>query len=73
MAQDLALTGRELVEVGIRAAAASPAAARGGAAGGAPAKASRTNPASRGEKTASPSCTRRTASASSAPEIDFVT
>ena len=42
-------------------------------AGGAPAKASRTNPASLGEKTASPSWTRRTASASSAPEIDFVT
>ena len=38
-----------------------------------PAKASRTKPARRGEKTASPSCTRRTASASSSPEMFFVT
>jgi hypothetical protein len=38
-----------------------------------PANASRTNPASLGEKTASPSCTRRIASASWGGEIDFVT
>jgi hypothetical protein len=38
-----------------------------------PEKASSTKPASRGEKTASPSATRRIASISSLPLIDFVT
>ena len=38
-----------------------------------PAKASRTNPASRGEKTASPAATRPIASTSSGPEMFFVT
>ena len=67
VAQDLALAGRELVEVGV---------ARRGAAAGAAApeeNASSTKPARRGEKTASSSWTRRIASASSAGAIVLVT
>ena len=60
---------------GPRARARSAGRARGRPRRGAdaPANASSTKPASRGEKTASPSAIRRTASASSAPEIVLVT
>ena len=63
MLEDLALAGGELVELGVDLRSA----------GSAPAKASSTKPARRGENTASPSATRRTASASSGPEIVLVT
>ena len=67
VAQDLALARGELVELGVDAPAA-------GADCRPPlANASSTKPASRGEKTASPSCTRRIASASSVGEIVLVT
>ena len=62
VAQDLALAGGELLELGVDLDRREP-----------DANASSTKPASRGEKTASPSAIRRTASASSTPEIVLVT